>query len=155
MSAIAAAMPCTYSIILAAVPQAGSRDSFHRCCHKWLLVFIFTYSPSYLRAHKCVCVCAYCIHVHTCVFITYLSLYAIGIYKYVCVYIHMYKIPIYIYAHIEKQVNTFDIFNLISLLAIVINVGTGLERNCGMHRRLGCLQPEHLCLYIHTGSEMS
>lgn len=38
--------------------------------------------------------------------------------------------------------------------AIAINVCAGLERDCGMHRLLGCLQPVHLYLYIHTGSEM-
>ena len=103
MSAIAAAVPCTHSIILASVPQAGSRDSFRCCCHKWLLVFIFTYSPSYLSAHRCVGVCACCVHVHTCVLILYLSVYAMEREMYACVYIYVYKISVYMCAHTERK----------------------------------------------------
>lgn len=62
-------------------------------------------------------------------FRTYFSAYATEIYLFMCL------ISVSVFAHTEKRWQIHLIF------VIVINIGTvhSLERDCGMHRLLGCL----------------
>lgn len=78
--------------------------------------------------------------VHTRVFRTFFSAYAMEIDLFMCI------IPLSVCAHTERYL----------IFVIVINICTvySLERDWGMHRLLGCLQSWHQYLYTHKGSEM-
>lgn len=83
-------------------PRRAPGTAFIVVCHKWLLVFIFTYSPTYLSAHECGCGCAYgdvCSE-HTFLLMPQRYIYLCALY--LCLCVHMQR---------EKQVNPFDICN--------------------------------------------